>query len=325
VRLSICIPTYQRAALLDKCLEHLSRLIADKNVPGDVELCLSDNASADDTPAVIEKHRSAFAEFKTVRQPVNRGFSANLLATAELATGDYLLFHGDDDRMTAGSFTLIFDAIGRGGAVTFFATLPDRGLFGQPAVDPHRHVATFADGFEAIGQLGIFHPTFIGNFIVRRTDYLAFYEERFTQSLYPHVNVLLKILQHSGGEYVPEPLFEFDESPKTWNQPLLSAVDLSRVMTDTLFAQNPRHPLVRAVYGQLVRSIGRAIYNEKKGRKVDYANPYQSLHPSNLAGCYRHSPQHVTLAIFYWAVARLLPASLLIRLIGERPRKVHFE
>ena len=51
--ISICIPTYNRAELLDYCLENLAAL---KDCGRPVEIVISDNGSTDRTPEVIEAH-----------------------------------------------------------------------------------------------------------------------------------------------------------------------------------------------------------------------------------------------------------------------------
>ena len=56
--LSICIPTYNHAELLDQALARLTSLPAFAS--GDVEVVLSDNASTDGTRAVGERYAAAF-------------------------------------------------------------------------------------------------------------------------------------------------------------------------------------------------------------------------------------------------------------------------
>jgi glycosyltransferase involved in cell wall biosynthesis len=51
--LSICIPTYNRADILDHCLTELAPL---KDCGKSVEIVLSDNGSTDHTPEVVAAH-----------------------------------------------------------------------------------------------------------------------------------------------------------------------------------------------------------------------------------------------------------------------------
>src|SRR4051812_49672125 len=70
--LSICMPTFQRAAILRRTLEHLA-------TGGGTawEVVISDNASADDTEAVARAFRGRFHGLRYARQAANRGAGAN--------------------------------------------------------------------------------------------------------------------------------------------------------------------------------------------------------------------------------------------------------
>ena len=68
--LSICIPTYNHAELLDQALARLTSLPAFAS--GDVEVVLSDNASTDGTRAVGERYAAAFpSRVNYFRNPEN--------------------------------------------------------------------------------------------------------------------------------------------------------------------------------------------------------------------------------------------------------------
>ena len=89
---SIGIPTYNRAALLEHALgsalgqtyEHL-------------EVVVSDNASTDDTEWVLHARARHDPRLRIVRQPENRGLTANFNAVYEAVRGDYVLLLSDDD------------------------------------------------------------------------------------------------------------------------------------------------------------------------------------------------------------------------------------
>jgi abequosyltransferase len=72
--ISICIPTYNRADLLDYCLEGLAPL-RDCGTP--FEIVISDNGSTDRTPEVIQAHASRNPLIRSHRLPENRGPAAN--------------------------------------------------------------------------------------------------------------------------------------------------------------------------------------------------------------------------------------------------------
>ncbi len=97
--LSICIPTCNRAPFLAECLQsvYLSLVAAESQ---DVEIVISDNASTDYTAAVIEEFRKRYARVVYSRNDSNLGFPGNFLRLADLASGRYHWYLGDDDLIT---------------------------------------------------------------------------------------------------------------------------------------------------------------------------------------------------------------------------------
>lgn len=88
---SICIPTYNRAALLTRHLEHLARFKLD------IEVVVSDNHSSDDTPAVASAFEKRFAALRYVRLPGRMHPHRCWDSALRSATGDYVYALGDDD------------------------------------------------------------------------------------------------------------------------------------------------------------------------------------------------------------------------------------
>lgn len=90
--LSVIVATYNRAALLDECLEHLSR---QRFTPGD-EVIVVDNGSTDDTAAVVETYRSRFPAALVRLEEPRPGKSHALTLASSIAAGDVLVFTDDD-------------------------------------------------------------------------------------------------------------------------------------------------------------------------------------------------------------------------------------
>jgi len=92
--LSICIPTFSRAASLRKLLANLEEVLA---VCGDeLEVCISDNCSEDDTQQVIESFAQRMP-IRYFRQASNVGATRNILGVSAMATGRWRTWVGDDD------------------------------------------------------------------------------------------------------------------------------------------------------------------------------------------------------------------------------------
>jgi glycosyltransferase involved in cell wall biosynthesis len=105
--LSLCIPTYNRAGLLEPMLQSLCRQCA---AFGDqLEIVVSDNASTDDTRAVVDA-ASAVAPISYFRNAENVG-SRNFLLAVERASGEYAWVLGDDDLVLDGGLRTVVDAL----------------------------------------------------------------------------------------------------------------------------------------------------------------------------------------------------------------------
>ena len=93
--LSICMPTYNRACLLEQMLRSLVPQV--KTFSPEVELIVSDNCSTDNTREVVERAR-AWGPIRYHRNTRNEGAARNImLLTNELASGEFAWIIPDDD------------------------------------------------------------------------------------------------------------------------------------------------------------------------------------------------------------------------------------
>ncbi|HEY9620208.1 MAG TPA: glycosyltransferase family 2 protein [Crinalium sp.] len=100
ILLSICLPTFNRASLLDKQLDWLNRAI--QGYEAECEVFISDNCSTDDTPAVIRKWQSQFLlrsdlQFRVHCNSHNVGAVKNIAHCISAAQGKYVWTISDDD------------------------------------------------------------------------------------------------------------------------------------------------------------------------------------------------------------------------------------
>jgi glycosyltransferase involved in cell wall biosynthesis len=95
IKLSICIPTYDRARFLEQTLERL----ASWTLPFPHEIVVSDNASTDNTTAVVERLLAQGLPIRYFRGDYNTGYLANLGSALRLGRGEHLVNLSDDDRL----------------------------------------------------------------------------------------------------------------------------------------------------------------------------------------------------------------------------------
>ncbi|WP_341348150.1 glycosyltransferase [Paenibacillus sp. FSL H3-0469] len=106
--LSICIPTYNRAANLDLCLSSIFSQLQDDSR---VEVIVCDNASTDATPQVIARYASRYPRLKSFRNSSNIGGDRNIYLVAQLAKGTFLKWQGDDDYCVEHSIPALLEVI----------------------------------------------------------------------------------------------------------------------------------------------------------------------------------------------------------------------
>ncbi len=100
--LSICVPTFNRAALLDVCLASVLPQVA--AFSAEVECVISDNASSDATRAILAKYQDRFSFLRVHRNEANIGIIGNITKVAsELARGEFVWLVGDDDVLVKGA------------------------------------------------------------------------------------------------------------------------------------------------------------------------------------------------------------------------------
>jgi glycosyltransferase involved in cell wall biosynthesis len=95
---SVIIATYNRAPLLDECLEHL---LAQPFNDGD-EVIVVDNGSADETSVVVARHRGRCTVALRLLSESTPGKSFAIATGAAIASGDILALTDDDVNVDAG-------------------------------------------------------------------------------------------------------------------------------------------------------------------------------------------------------------------------------
>jgi hypothetical protein len=109
--LTIAIPTYNRAELLDKQLAWLAQAI--KGFEDDCKILVSDNCSTDNTQEVIKKWQATLSNitFESNKNYKNLGVVKNIMYCLNSATTKYVWTIGDDDPIQDRSITYVISKI----------------------------------------------------------------------------------------------------------------------------------------------------------------------------------------------------------------------
>lgn len=200
--LSICIPTYNRVIFLKRTCALIFAQADEENL-GRLEICISDNASTDNTRIVVNDFLMKYPQ--NVRYKINDknyGTAYNIFEVLKMAHGEYLWCIGDDDIFIDGAIPHLFKLItrikndpeirvvfgkfnsGAGNKVAFrgFGALQSERIYTKMEVGDY----FIKDKFWSNGFLGahIFHKDIV-------KDYFANLGRQDNCSSWPHLSLLL--------------------------------------------------------------------------------------------------------------------------------------
>jgi Glycosyltransferases involved in cell wall biogenesis len=206
--ISICIPTYNREAYLKQALDSIIRQLTPET-KGKIEICVSDNASADNTKKLIEEYKNLYPHITYFRSDINMGADRNYLKASEIANGKYCWFLGSDDIINAGALSSMLKEINTDDDIYLFnrtecniAMIPfkERKFLSKSTTTRTFEFGTpekmkiYLDSCTVLGSLF----SYLSSIVVKKTKWDAIdYDESFTGTAYSHVFMLVSILTKS--------------------------------------------------------------------------------------------------------------------------------
>lgn len=217
IKLSICIPTYNREKYLRQLLESIAR----QPLNG-VEVVVSDNASTDGTQNLLKEFSGKLEKLVTYRWDINAGADRNYLKVVELAQGNYCWLMGSDDIVQEGAIEKVLEILKVDPDIVM--TARNITSINLDFVETENFLATnnrvkkydFSRRQELLNYMsdcrslgGLF--SYLSSIIVKRTAWQSKkFDDSFIGSAYSHVYVLMKIVLSGAKLYsTPEPLVSF--------------------------------------------------------------------------------------------------------------------
>ena len=117
MKISVCIPTYNRAAHLANCLRSI--IVNKSKSKTDFQVCVSDNCSSDGTEDAVRRAQASM-EIKYRKNPSHLGMPRNFLNAVEMADGEFVWLIGDDDLLLPCALEELHDLTGKHPGVDFF-------------------------------------------------------------------------------------------------------------------------------------------------------------------------------------------------------------
>jgi abequosyltransferase len=165
--LTIAIPTYNRA----NCLKELLSVLADqlKDEPR-VELIISDNASPDETPSVVQDFMDRGLRVRYIRNAQNVGADANFLQCFEQACGKYVWLFSDDDLLVPGGLAKILSYCAAAQYdLIWVSACPFGKLHKARASQTRRDAVEISDSRTYVKRIHVFFTFITGNIINKHT------------------------------------------------------------------------------------------------------------------------------------------------------------
>jgi glycosyltransferase involved in cell wall biosynthesis len=117
MRLSICIPTYERPLSLENCLSSLE--VANSNFQLNFEICISDNSENMYSEEIVSKFKNSLP-ITYKRNSTNLGYAGNFKNCVNMASGEFVWLIGDDDIIVPDSFKKLHNLFQAHPDVSFF-------------------------------------------------------------------------------------------------------------------------------------------------------------------------------------------------------------
>ncbi|AJS57572.1 glycosyltransferase [Paenibacillus sp. IHBB 10380] len=185
--LSICIPTYNRAEDLARCLESIYSQIGNTDL---IEVRISDNASTDTTQEVVERYQASYTNLFYERNQDNIGADSNILHVLEQGKGKFIKIQGDDDFYVAGSLIPLLHILHtHKDCAVFHIDLLGEG--GQVKVETGEGLASYLTASSI-------YASFISGTILRREDWGLLHDRTlFLDSSFNQIYWQYTLLEHN--------------------------------------------------------------------------------------------------------------------------------
>jgi len=314
--ISLCVLTFNRASLLQECLNALALALDSHPEAHSFEVCVSDNASTDSTPEVIERFSSRFPAFRLQRHPCNIGFAGNYLSLFSLASGDWVVVMGDDDIASHETLNLLLIHLRDERRVVFFR--PPKGELAKIPETVLNEKLVYDSLSSLFASLDIFDLSFIGNVVFPRDVVIPFSKSIDIRSAYPTAALALRLARHSGLTQVTGKLVQDTGVARSWVQwqPIYTAIDTVRIV-GTLVSPFVPKAITRKLLQKHLRSLPRSIMLVRAGILPNLSeNPYRSVSIKNIYEVYSADYLYGVVSIFVWLVFSIVPLRLGCWIVG---------
>jgi glycosyltransferase involved in cell wall biosynthesis len=215
IKLSICIATLNRGALIVQTLDSIVSQLTDQ-----VEIVIVDGASTDNTEEVVLAYRQRYANVHYIRLAHKGGVDQDYSRAVELATGEYCWLFSDDDIIKPGAIDAVVDVLQKKpGLVIVNAEIQNSDL--TQTVKPSCLYLTETTSYAPHDADRLFvdvgrYLSFIGCVVVKRSLWDARDKKTYFGTLFVHMGVLFQELIAEEVVVIAEPMIGIRYGNAMW-------------------------------------------------------------------------------------------------------------
>ena len=207
VRLSVCIPAFNRAPELRQLLDSI---VAQEYPHYEVVICEDGSPQRAQIREVVDAYRDRLpGKLRYFENAENLGYDANFRELIRRATGDYCFIMGNDDIVAPGAFATVADALRRspevGVILRAFAYFRERPEEFYTIARYYPDELLFPPGPDTV-VLFYRRAASMSGLVLRRDDALAFETDEFDGTLWYQMHLVANILMRRPGLSIPEVL-----------------------------------------------------------------------------------------------------------------------
>jgi glycosyltransferase involved in cell wall biosynthesis len=179
--LSICIPTYNRADVLEKCVE---TIVLENGFDSRVEIIILDNDSSDHTEIVAKRFTQSYSNVFYFKNKENIGMEKNILKVLEYGRGKLLKLCNDYCLFNKGTLEELLDLIVDNCDQSSILYFHNKHNTSSVAI---------CEDLNCFFKKVTYWPTWIGTFSIWKNDFDLFNNtQSFEGLLFPHLMMFLE-------------------------------------------------------------------------------------------------------------------------------------
>jgi abequosyltransferase len=215
IKLSICIATLNRGALIGQTLDSIVSQLNDE-----VEIVIVDGASTDNTEEVVRSYQQRHACLRYVRLAQKGGVDQDYSRAVEHATGEYCWLFSDDDLVKTGAIDLVLDTLRAGPSLVIVnAEVQNAGLtrtLKTSCLDLTETTCYTEQESDRLFQDAGNYLSFIGCVVIKRSLWDSRDKKTYYGTLFVHMGVIFQKPLSGGAVVLATPMIVIRYGNALW-------------------------------------------------------------------------------------------------------------